>query len=108
MGATDTETLDVTALGGADTITVGDLTGTDVSQVNIDLGAGGANDGPDDAVDTIEINATNDDDVITINNDNGVVTVRMLDEATGVTREVTISNFGATDKIVINGLDGDD
>jgi Ca2+-binding RTX toxin-like protein len=109
MDVNGTETLDVNALGGQDMVTVNDLTGTDVSQVNIDLGAGGASDAPDGVVDTITINATNDDDVITIKNvGNGVVNVHMLDEATGVTRDVTISNFDATDKIVINGLGGDD
>jgi Ca2+-binding RTX toxin-like protein len=106
MDVNGTETLDVNARGGADTVTVNDLTGTDVSRVNIDLGAG-ANDAPDGAVDTILINATNGDDAITINNDNGVVTVHMVDEA-GAARDVTISNFDATDKIVINGLGGDD
>ncbi len=110
MDVNGTETLDVNARGGADTVTVNDLTGTDVNQVNINLSGTGAPDGaPDGAVDTIQINATNDDDVITINNvGNGVVNVHMLDEATGVTRDVTISNFDATDKIVINGLGGDD
>jgi Ca2+-binding RTX toxin-like protein len=106
MDVNRTETLDVNTFGGADTVTVNDLTGTDVSQVNIDLGAG-ANDAPDGAVDTVVINATSGDDVITMNNNNGVVTVSMVNDA-GVTRDVTISNFDATDKIVINGLGGDD
>ena len=75
------------ALGGADTITVNDLTGTDVKQVNIDLAAtGGGGDGP---VDTVVINATNGDDVITVVNNNGVVTV------SGLGADVTISNFEA-------------
>ena len=42
-----------------------------------------------------------------MNNNNGVVTVSMVNDA-GVAREVTITNFDATDKIVINGLGGDD
>jgi len=95
------ETVDVRASGGADTITVNDLTGTGVSQVNIDLGATGG--GGDGAVDTIVINATNrNDDTITVTNNNGVVTVAALAET------VTISNFEADDRIVINGLGGDD
>ena len=33
------ETIDVHALGGVDTITVNDLTATDVNEVKIDLGS---------------------------------------------------------------------
>ncbi len=105
MDVNGTETLDVNTLGGADKVTVNDLTGTDVSQVNIDLGVNGA---PDGAADTVVINATSGDDVITINGDNGKVTVTVVDEA-GVTRSVTITNSeAANDRLVINGLGGDD
>jgi len=100
MDLNDTETIDFHALGGADTITVNDLSGTDVSHVKIDLGAAAG--GGDGQVDTIVINATNGDDVISVTNNNGVVTVL------GLHTEVTIANFEATDRIVINGLDGDD
>jgi Ca2+-binding RTX toxin-like protein len=93
------ETLDVNTQGGADDVTVNDLTGTDVSEVKIDLGVNGAADG---AADTITLNATNGDDAITIVNDNGVITVR------GLGADVTITDFDANDKIVINGLGGDD
>ena len=41
MDVDGTETIDVNASGGADNITVNDLTGTDVKQVAIDLGGGG-------------------------------------------------------------------
>ena len=40
MDVNGTETIDVNASGGADNITVNDLTGTDVEQVAIDLGGG--------------------------------------------------------------------
>ena len=91
MDVNGTETLDVNARGGQDMVTVNDLTGTDVSQVNIDLGVNGA---PDGAADTVVINATSGDDVITISGDSGKVTVHMVDEA-GVTRDVTITNSEA-------------
>ena len=58
MDLNNIETIDLNALGGADTITVNDLTGTDVKQVNIDLGAGAAG-GGDGQADTVIINATN-------------------------------------------------
>jgi Ca2+-binding RTX toxin-like protein len=100
MDLDNTETVDLHALGGADTITVNDLTATDVRNVKIDLAA--STGGGDGQVDTIVINATNGDDAITVTNNNGVVTV------SGLSSEVTISNFEANDRIVINGLGGDD
>ena len=48
------------------------------------------------------INGTNGDDVITLTDNNGVVTV------TGLAETVTITGFEANDRIVINGLGGDD
>src|SRR5262245_5049842 len=102
MDLNGVERIEVNALGSADTITVNDLTGTDVNQVAIDLGAQPGSTGGDGQPDTIVLNATNADDVITVTNNNGVVTVSGLPEA------VTISNFEANDRIVINGLGGDD
>ena len=56
MDLNDTEVINFNALGGADTIVVNDLSGTDVSEVNINLAAAGG--GGDGAADTIIINAT--------------------------------------------------
>ena len=39
MDLNDVETIDFNARGGADTITVNDLAGTDVTEVNLDLAA---------------------------------------------------------------------
>ena len=100
MDLSNVETVDVGALGGADTITVNDLAKTAVRNVNIDLGAaGGVGDG---AVDTVVINATSASDTINVTNNNGVLTV------TGLATTVTISHFEAQDRLVINGLGGDD
>ena len=102
MDLNGVEHIEVNARGGADTITVNELTGTDVNQVAIDLGAQPGSPGGDGAADTIVLNATNGDDAITIVNNNGIVTV------SGLPEEVTISNFETNDRIVINGLGGDD
>jgi len=96
MDLSNIETVDVNALGGSDAITVGDLSKTAVKEVNLNLG------GADGAADTVIINATNADDVINITNNNGVVTV------SGLATTVNISGFDANDRIVINGLGGDD
>jgi len=102
MDLNGVENIHFNALGGADTITVNDMTGTDISQVALDLsGVPGSGVG-DGAADTITINGTNADDVINITENNGVVTV------SGLAETVTISGFDATDRIVINGLGGDD
>src|SRR5258708_3508742 len=96
MGLNSVEHIQLNTLGGADTITVNDLTGTGVTQVNLDLGR------KDGAVDTVVINATNGDDTIKISNNNGVITVA------GLAETVTLANFEAGDQLVINGLAGTD
>jgi hypothetical protein len=50
----------------------------------------------------VDQTATNGDDVITVSSANGVVTV------SGLHTNVTIANFDANDRIIINGLGGDD
>jgi Ca2+-binding RTX toxin-like protein len=103
MDLNGVENINVAALGGADTITVNDLTGTAVKQVAIDLSATSGSGVGDGQADTIVINATNGNDVINISESNGVITVSGLGE------DVTIRGFeGANDRIVINGLGGDD
>jgi Ca2+-binding RTX toxin-like protein len=96
MDINGVENINVAALGGADTITVHDLHGTDVKEVNIDLGAAGG--GSDGQADTINIDAS-PGDKITFTEKNGVITV------SGLGADVTISNFDPKDdRIVINGL----
>jgi len=69
------ENVQIAALGGADTITVNDLTGTDVQNVAIDLSATRGSNQGDGQADTVIINGTNGDDAITVTESNGVVTV---------------------------------
>lgn len=103
MDLNDVENITFNALGGADTIKVNDLSGTDVTQVTVNLAGTLGGSLGDGQVDTIVIDATNGDDVIVITNENGVVKVQ------GLATEVTITGFeAANDRIVINGLGGDD
>jgi Ca2+-binding RTX toxin-like protein len=102
MDLNSVEHIQLNTLGGADTVTVNDLTGTSVDQVAIDLGAQPGIPGGDGQQDTVVINGTSGDDVITLTDTNGVVTV------SGLASTVTIANFEPTDRIVINGLGGDD
>ena len=102
MDLSSVEHIDFNALGGADNITVNDLTGTGVSQVAIDLAAQPGSGVGDGQADTVTINGTNGDDVINLTENNGVITV------SGLATDVTIAGFDANDRIVINGLGGDD
>src|SRR5262249_23984189 len=102
MDLNGVEHIEVNARGSADIITVNDLTGTGVNQVAIDQGAQPGSPGGDGAADTIILNATNGDDANSIVNKNGIVTVSGLPEAG------RICSFEANDRIVTNGLGGDD
>ena len=64
MDLNDVESIVVNALGGADNLTVNDLSGTDLVNVVADLAATGG--GDDAAADNVIVNATNGDDVVTV------------------------------------------
>ena len=64
MDLNGVEQIQLNALGGADTVTVNDLTGTGVTQVAIDLGVNGG--GGDGAADTVTVNGTDGNDAISV------------------------------------------
>ena len=99
MDVDGTEEVNIAALGGADTITVGDLTGTAVAEVNLDLSAQGTGDGQND---TVIITGTADDDVITVSGDATGVS------ATGLAAQVNITGAESTDNLDVIALAGDD
>jgi Ca2+-binding RTX toxin-like protein len=99
MDLNDVEAVNFDAFGGADNITINDMSGTDVTNIRIDLGLLGVGDGQ---VDTIIINATNGDDVVLVTGANGSITV------TGLATRIDILNFEAQDRLIINSLAGDD
>jgi len=101
MDLNDVETINFRALGGADTINIGSLVGTDVSQVVIDLAASGG--GGDGQVDSVIVNATAAADIVTVANDGtGGAMVSGLGTITSVTHQE------ATDRLVVNGGVGND
>jgi Ca2+-binding RTX toxin-like protein len=99
MDVDGTEQINIAALGGADTLTVNDLTGTAVTDVNFDLSAQGAGDG---SVDSVIIKGTTDEDVITVSGDAAGVS------AIGLAARVNITGAETTDKLTVDGLAGDD
>ena len=103
MDLNDVEGIDFNALGGADTIVVDDLSGTDVTEVNAGLAAvlgGGAGDGqPDNVI----VQGTNGDDVSLVVGDASGVAVL------GLAAQVNITGAeAANDRLTINALAGDD
>jgi hypothetical protein len=101
MDLNDLERIDLRAFGGADTIAVNDLTGTDVTEVNTDLaGEGGSGDG---AADHVIVDGTAGDDSISAVGSTSAVTVQ------GLAATVGISNpESASDRLDVNTLAGDD
>ena len=102
MDAAGVERVDFNALGGADLVNVGDLTGTDVANVNVDLASslGGSN--GDGQVDHVTVNGTNGDDSVHVIRDAAGVTVP------GLSSVVAIRNPEPADALAVNGLDGSD
>ena len=103
MDINGVERVDVNALGGADTITVDDLTGTGTSQVNLDLASPPGSGTGDGQADTVIVNGTNGNDLIMASGDASGVSVL------GLAARVNI--FGAeaaNDRLIINALGGDD
>jgi Ca2+-binding RTX toxin-like protein len=102
MDTAGVEQVDFNALAGADTVTVNDLTGTDVNKVNVDL-AGTPGGGGDGQTDNVIVNGTNGNDTISAGGSNGTVSV------TGLATTVNVTNAeAADDTLTINALEGND
>jgi Ca2+-binding RTX toxin-like protein len=103
MDADDLEEIDLNALGGTDTITVNDLSGTDVTRLDGDLAGSVGGGAGDAAADTVIVNGTNGDDVIDVLGSGTSASV------VGLAAQVNIANSeGANDALVVNALGGDD
>ncbi len=101
MDLNDVETLNLTALGGADTLTVNDLSGTDLTRLATDLAASGG--GGDGAADNVIVNATNGDDVVVVNGRSGST------EVTGLPAAISLTGVeAANDRVTVRALAGDD
>jgi hypothetical protein len=102
MDTAGVERVDFNALGGADTVTVDDLSGTDVNAVNLDLAAtlGGAS--GDGQTDSVTVDGTNGNDAINVSGDASGVAVA------GLAARVAILHQEPTDELNVNGLAGND
>jgi Ca2+-binding RTX toxin-like protein len=102
MDTAGVERVDFNALGGADNVSVDDLSGTDVSDVNVDLAAtiGGAT--GDGQADSVTVDGTNGNDTINVSGDASGVAV------SGLAALVAIQHQEPTDALAVDGLGGND
>jgi hypothetical protein len=78
MDTSGVEGVDFNALGGADVVFVDDLSGIDVSSVNVDLAGGLGGSTGDGQADRVVVSGTNGDDAIDVSGDARVVKVSGL------------------------------
>jgi Ca2+-binding RTX toxin-like protein len=101
MNLNDVERIELRALDGADTITVSDLTGTDVKLVTVDLSADAG--GGDLAEDAVIVSGTNGNDKIQVTSPSGGVLI------TGLPSQVSVTGGEINkDSVTINGFGGND
>jgi hypothetical protein len=94
------ERLDLATFGGVDTVTIGDLSGTDVTTAEIDLAA--TTGAPDAKDDTVQVFGTNQSDQVDVTADGSTVDV------TGLAAQTSITGGDPTDRLQIDTLGGDD
>jgi Ca2+-binding RTX toxin-like protein len=93
-------------LGGADSLTVNDLSGTDVTQTTVDLAATPGGSASDGVADNVVVNATNGDDQLAVNPD-----LSGGAEVSGLASTVSVQNPDTgtpRDTLSLNTLDGND
>jgi Ca2+-binding RTX toxin-like protein len=111
MDLDDVEDIDFRALGGADNIVVGDLSGTDMKEIGLDLR--GPSGGGDAAADSVSVNGTNGDDIFGVAGDAGGISVFGLPTAVKVffpeqaNDRLTLNALGGNDEVNANSLEAD-
>jgi RTX calcium-binding nonapeptide repeat (4 copies) len=96
-----TEAINLRALGGADAIDVGDMTGTELVATNVDLSSSAG--GGDGAADTVTVNGTRGNDHIHVFSRGGTVVTKGLAARVSIT-----GSEAAADTLKINGRGGND
>src|SRR5262249_35611957 len=103
MDLNDVERLDVTTRGGADKIAVHDLTGTDVTDVNVDLAANPGTGTGDGAADQVAVDGTSGKDTVFVTGAAGAAAV------TGLPANVNLTGAeAALDSLQVNLGGGND
>ena len=110
----DTEGVEIVednTLGGADSVTVNDLTGTDVTQTNLDLAGTLGGSAADGAVDNVVVNGTDGVDTIDIAGSGSGAVVTGLATAVSVehpdqTDTLSVNTRAGADNVFVNGAAG--
>ena len=102
MDTAGVEQVNFNALGGADLVTVHNLTGTDVNRVNIDESNPAGSGTGDGQPDQVTVEGTNGNDKIDVSSNTDSVT------ASGLSTQVTVQHPETTDELALNGLGGND
>jgi Ca2+-binding RTX toxin-like protein len=103
MFTSETESVDLRALGGADNTVVNDLTGTDITKASIDLAGSIGGDAGDAGADTVTVKGTDGNDDVAVEAAGSGVNVG------GLSAGITIGHPEvANDLLAISTLGGDD
>jgi Ca2+-binding RTX toxin-like protein len=103
MDLNDVESIDLNTLGNTDRVTVNDLSGTDVTEVNVNLAGTIGGTAGDAAADTVTVNGTNSNDVVEIVGAGSSLSVVGLSARVNIT-----TSEGANDTLTVKGNDGND
>jgi hypothetical protein len=102
MDTNGVETVDFNALTGSDSVTINDLSGTDVTETNIDLAGTLGGNAADNTADSVTVNGTGGDDNIAVaGNGSGA-------DVTGLATAVSVKHADPTDSLSVNTLAGAD
>jgi len=100
MDLANLEQVDVRVLGSVDSFALGDLTGTDVTGVNVDLASSSGT--PDESADTVSVRGTGFADSVRVTADGSDVV------ASGLPARVRVSGAEPADHLQVNTVGGND
>src|SRR5262249_7661292 len=109
MDTAGVETVDVNALGGADLVTVGDLSGTEVTSVNVDLASTLGGTAGDAALDHVVVTGTPGNDTLAVSGDSNAGKVARLPPTAAILHpepsdRLDIDSLGGIDVVGTGGL----
>ncbi|HEU4839943.1 MAG TPA: calcium-binding protein, partial [Ilumatobacteraceae bacterium] len=102
MDTDDVETIDLNALGGADALTVNDVTGTDLTKLDTSLSGTIGGTAGDGAADSIIVAGSNGDDIAVAAGQGGAL------QMVGLSAEINVKAAEATDRFTVTAQAGDD
>lgn len=111
MDMAGVESVDFNALGGVDSIRVGDLSGTDVTRTNLDLAAAIGGSATDLVADRITVNGTDGDDNIAVTGNGSGADVSGLASTVSVTHAdpfdgLALDTRAGSDNVAVAGVAG--